>query len=227
VLSDLEYHTREEGISAATSNSGQKSTAIDSRAEDTGVDGEETLWAKRNARSIDEGIRFKSQLRQGLEEQTKLHQAKLRREQLLSNLLEGVISGGNSNTSSALLGDQSSNTKNVISNRFRWWGYWNKGDGLELNARSEKKASKGDTYKETHNFNTAIHSSTPDEKGKRNNLGARTIAGLISALANDPPQDLEVLVDADPSTPSRRKTVRSIKLYFTRLNFMQVRTASF
>ena len=65
VLSDLEYHTREEGISAATSNSGQKSTAIDSRAEDTGVDGEETLWAKRNARSIDEGIRFKSQLRQG------------------------------------------------------------------------------------------------------------------------------------------------------------------
>ncbi|KAL3807575.1 hypothetical protein ACHAXA_005151 [Cyclostephanos tholiformis] len=54
------------------------------------------------------------------------------------------------------------------------------------------------------------------------NFGARFISGLIVALAEEV-RDLEVKVDADSSTPMWDKRVDSIRVYFSRLGFRQLR----
>mmetsp|Transcript_9442 Transcript_9442/g.15392 ORF Transcript_9442/g.15392 Transcript_9442/m.15392 type:complete len:811 (+) Transcript_9442:1-2433(+) len=182
------------------------------------------MWAKRNARSIDEGIRFKSQLRQGLEEQTKLH-----RKKLLSNLLEGTTTA---------LELETQKIKNVTS-RFRWFGF-GRGDkdsdieGEEPTGTTSDSKSPN-TYEETAvkvNSNTISSSdtnngveTTKDHNPNNNTVGkfgARTITGLIMAVAEEV-EGLQVEVDADANTPLREKTVHSINIYFSRLGFRQLR----
>lgn len=57
---DEELWANDEGT-----KSEQPTTTDDRKSIDDGDDGDEKRWAKRNARSIDEGVRFKSQLREG------------------------------------------------------------------------------------------------------------------------------------------------------------------
>jgi len=190
-------------------------------------DGESSRWAKRNARSIDEGIRFKSQLREGLEEQTKLH-----RERLLSNLLEGVIGG----TTSALE-IETEKIKNAT-NPFRWLGFGrgnkdSEAEGVRQEESAEADVSGStspvpDAYEEADaNFDS--NAVAPDEneadtkeKSKSGKFGARIITGLIMALAEEV-EGLDVEVDTDSDTPIGDKTIHSIKIYFSRLGFRQLR----
>ena len=185
------------------------------------------MWDKRNARSIDEGIRFKSQLSEGLEEESKLH-----RERLLSNLLESAIGG----TKGAI--EQGRNEMKNATNPFRWLGFGrgdkdNK-DGAE-SKRNKKQVAKRDEksardpYKEivmdsdTFDSTKKEGSRLSSNKEKKNRkFGARTIAGLISALAEEV-EGLQVEVDADANTPMWNKSVDSIKIYFSRLGTRQLR----
>ncbi|KAL7532245.1 hypothetical protein ACHAXR_004516, partial [Thalassiosira sp. AJA248-18] len=180
-----------------------------------------SMWAKRNARSIDEGIRFKSSLREGLEEQSKLH-----RERLLSNILEGVTGGTTE--------FEKDKIKNVT-NPFRWFGF----------GRGDKDSEPGDEEKspmdnednvgmggsgvgqETDIDSITLSSNSNRDVDTKENatnrkFGARTIAGLISAVAEEV-EGLEVEVDADPNTPIWNKSVQSIKVSFSRLGFRQLR----
>jgi len=221
------------GESSQTANKG--TTAVNGDDEDE-EETSSTMWAKRNARSIDEGIRFKSQLREGLEEQSKLH-----RERMLSNLLEGVIGG----TKNAL---QETFEKEKISrngtNPFRWLGFGrgdnnkhkkNRGSDDEEDSVAIGKAVStpdGESVERDDGISDAIGSSdaiigvaSKDKKKKQakdRKFGARTIAGLIMALAEEV-EDLEVHVDADESTPTRNKLIRSININFSRLGFKQLR----
>ncbi|KAL9184679.1 hypothetical protein ACHAXT_012649 [Thalassiosira profunda] len=182
------------------------------------TEGKSSLWARRNARSIDEGIRFKSQLREGLEEQTKQH-----RERLLSNLMDGVIGG----TTSAF---EEVTIKNVT-NPFRWLGFGRGDKGSKRDVKGEASsaddakgnARRNDAYTEI-NFNPNNNDMEVESNDKPNsqNFGARTIAGLIMALAEEV-EGLEVKVDADDDTPIWDKTLHSIKIYFSRLGFRQLR----
>mmetsp|Transcript_957 Transcript_957/g.2288 ORF Transcript_957/g.2288 Transcript_957/m.2288 type:complete len:994 (+) Transcript_957:1-2982(+) len=180
-------------------------------------------WTKRNARSIDEGIRFKSQLREGLEEQSKLY-----RERLLNDLLQGVISGG----SSAL-----ETIERKGSGPLKWFSSFGRGDDPKADTKSSSSSEADDGVGENPGENTSREAAKVNGDNstdvKSNNgifrnsnpqsrFGARTIAGLINALAEEA-DDLEVEVDADPTTPIWNKKVNSIKVYFSRLGFKQLR----
>ena len=183
-------------------------------------------WAKRNARSIDEGIRFKSLLTQGLEEQTKLH-----RERLLSDLLQGVISGG----SNAL--DMEGKGNSIGTNPFtKWFSFGRGGNSKEDAAAAIATNSTGDyirvdnvgnsTPKPINDSDTkendladdtekSSSSSNNNNKNSQSRFGARTIAGLLNALAEEA-DDLDVEVDVDPTSPFWNKKVNSISVYFSR-----------
>lgn len=207
------------------------------------------MWSKRNARSIDEGIRFsktqlrdrllsidttiqktvngdrtrgkggfKSQLRDGLEEQGAQH-----RKRMLNDLLEGVM-GGTTNAIEKV--QQQAQSKNGT-NPFRWLGFGRK----DSNVTKVKGSTRGDI--DDSNFHEVLAADTSDlepskkdnkkeTKSKNRQFGARTIAGLIMALAEEV-EGLEVEIDADPNTPIWDKSVNSIKIYFSRLGFRQLR----
>jgi hypothetical protein len=189
-----------------------------------------TSWAKRNARSIDEGVRFKSQLRDGLEVQGKLH-----REQLLSNLLEGVVTTPATKSAAAAPGGVGGEGDN---NPFlRWWA------GLVCRREKDVESDREvDSTAEDRSKNGAssIDNITADDLGlvvknniidkkeptKYGNFAARLISGLIMALAEEV-QGLDVKVEADANTPAWNKTVHSIKIYFSRLGFRQLRMGGF
>jgi len=176
-----------------------------------------TSWAKRNARSIDEGIRFKSDLRQGLEEQTKIH-----REQLLSDLLQGVIGG----TNTALDAEPDVTImKRNITNPIRLWfseRFWKKGKGdaaadLQANVDGNTIPLAGESEASIQSFATNYV-----DKANKGEFFSRTITGLLMALAEEV-EGLEVNVDADDSTPFWNKTFNSINIQFSRLGFRQMR----
>ena len=181
-------------------------------------------WAKRNARSIDEGVRFKFQLREGLEERSKLH-----REQLLSDLLEGVIGG----TSTALDAEPDVTImKRNVTNPIRLW--WSERFGKrESNDESATVAStatdvetKGDdaglTMQRAASEESLDSTTPPDKSSGKSEFYSRTITGLLMALAEEA-EGLEVSVDADESTPFWNKTFNSINIHFNRLGFRQLR----
>ena len=188
-----------------------------------------SLWSKRNARSIDEGIRFKeekngfkTQLREGLEEQTKQH-----RERLLSDLLEGFMGGGKYKSAAMETVDS---MKNVTKHPFRWLGF-GRGESKDKDGGDDTLSVDKDTVDSATISTSPVDATTTDDvdisssKDNRPNnrrFGARTIAGLIMALAEEV-EGLEVEVDADPKTPIYDKTVHSIKIYFSRLGFRQLR----
>lgn len=178
-----------------------------------------SMWDRRNARSIDEGVRFKSQLREGLEEQSKLH-----RERMLGNLLEGVIDG----TKGALKLEKEK-MKNATS-PFRWLGF-GRGDNKDGDSQGKgkkknknKKRFNNDAYAEIEDIpsTTVTKEIEGKDKPKHGKIGARTITGLIMAVAEEV-EGLEVEVDADADTPIRNKSVHSIKIFFSRLGFRQLR----
>jgi Ca2+-binding EF-hand superfamily protein len=178
-----------------------------------------TSWAKRNARSIDEGIRFKSQLRQGLEEQTKLH-----REQLLSDLLQGVIGG----TNTALDAEPDVTImKRNITNPVRLWlseRFGKKGEGDAAAAANLEENDDGSTIPPPRESEASIEAftTTAVDKANKREFFSRTITGLLMALAEEV-EGLEVNVDADDSTPFWNKTFNSINIQFSRLGFRQMR----
>mmetsp|Transcript_22188 Transcript_22188/g.44592 ORF Transcript_22188/g.44592 Transcript_22188/m.44592 type:complete len:1018 (-) Transcript_22188:1828-4881(-) len=178
------------------------------------VDDTTTSWAKRNARSIDEGIRFKFQLRQGLEEQTKIH-----REQLLSDLMQGVMRG----TNSALDAEPDVTImKRNVTNPIRSWlsgRFGKKDNGV---AAAVKDDGGGQPPEESEaSIQAALTTTTVDKSNKRE-FFSRTITGLLMALAEEA-DGLEVDVDVDDNTPFWNKTFNSINVKFARLGFRQMR----
>jgi Ca2+-binding EF-hand superfamily protein len=181
-------------------------------------------WAKRNARSIDEGVRFKFQLREGLEEQSKLH-----REQLLSDLLEGVIGG----TSTALDAEPDVTImKRNITNPIRlWWSerFGKKASNDESTTVAstvtdveQKEDDAGLTMQTAASEESLDTTTQPDKSSGKSEFYSRTITGLLMALAEEA-EGLEVSVDADESTPFWNKTFNSINIHFNRLGFRQLR----
>ncbi|KAL7450309.1 hypothetical protein ACHAWC_002265 [Mediolabrus comicus] len=178
------------------------------------TDSSSSSWAKRNARSIDEGVRFKFQLREGLEEQSKLH-----REQLLSDLLEGVIGG----TSTALDAEPDVTImKRNITNPIRLW--WSERFGKKETTSDVKQKEDDDGLTtQTAASEESLDSTTPPDKSPgKSEFYSRTITGLLMALAEEA-EGLEVSVDADESTPFWNKTFNSINIHFNRLGFRQLR----
>ena len=170
-------------------------------------------WGKRHARSIEEGVRFKSQLREGLEKESNIH-----RERMLSNVMDGVIGG----------------SKNPFEN-FRPQARTNSSQTnflSRLNPANWGKSSRNTTaaHEETRDFpeSSAPVLEDPEEENtsvqeaESRKIGARTIYGLLNALAEEV-EGLHVEVDADPNTPFWRKHVSSLSIFFTRLGFRQMR----
>ncbi|KAL7552004.1 hypothetical protein ACHAWF_015215 [Thalassiosira exigua] len=184
-------------------------------------------WARWNARSIDEGIRFKSSLLDGLEEKSERH-----RERMLGDLLEGVLGRSSSSSSVAAAaleetGEPATAKVHNGTNPFRWLGFGRGGgdrDAEKKRRKQEEKESRAkrrdDAYAEI-DFDANSRHNLAKKPGNRN-FGARTIAGLIVALAEEV-EGLEVEVDADPATPLRNKAVNSVRVYFSRLGFRQLR----
>jgi hypothetical protein len=198
------------------------------------------LGAKRNARPTSEGVRFKSQLREGLEEKGKLH-----REQLLSNLLDGVLGVNGVNN----VGD-GEKTKSSKSNP-RWWqGLVTRrekdrdnnnvdGETRMVESVDERKKNSEFNNDNVNNFLETSKNSSMDannlglvvnnsdkERKSDGNFAARLISGLVMALAEEV-EGLDVKVDADADTPLWNKTVHSIKIYFSRLGFRQLRMGGY
>ena len=144
-----------------------------------------------------------------------------------------------------MLNDAMSGTTNALTSiderrknihPLRWLGFGKKDKG--------SKNGKDNTPEDAQDTTTAIDSSSLDgieedvskaltkskkdnntnkaSGGKNRQYGARTIAGLIMALAEEV-EGLEVEIDADANTPLHDKTVNSIKIYFSRLGFRQLR----
>ena len=181
-------------------------------------DDETASWKKRNARSIDEGIRFKLQLREGLEEQTKIH-----REQLLSDLLRGVVGDRNipfdSKSDAAMMKrDFTKPIRSWLSERFTKKTNENGADGAEetVGDRSMLSSSESEISIQTE------FPSSRSEKATKREFFSRTIAGLLMALAEEA-EGLEVNVDVDDDTPFWDKTLNSINVKFSRLGFRQMR----
>ena len=198
------------------------------------------LGAKPNARPTSEGVRFKSQLREGLEEKGKLH-----REQLLSNLLDGVLGVNGVNN----VGD-GEKTKSSKSNP-RWWqGLVTRrekdrdnnnvdGETRMVESVDERKKNSEFNNDNVNNFLETSKNSSMDannlglvvnnsdkERKSDGNFAARLISGLVMALAEEV-EGLDVKVDADADTPLWNKTVHSIKIYFSRLGFRQLRMGGY
>ena len=226
----LEDDSRDEGFkneidnapsAANTTTSSIKAVDDSSLSKDTSSSTTTTTtWAKRNARSIDEGIRFKFQLREGLEERSKLH-----REQLLSDLLQGVIRG----TSTALDAEPDVTImKRNITNPIRLW--WSEKFGKR--GEDEVTTSPVAEIDDIGNIGPALTlpasetsiqpPPTPIDKSNKSAFYSRTITGLLMALAEEV-EGLEVNVDADDSTPFWNKTFNSININFNRLGFRQLR----
>lgn len=178
------------------------------------LDDTTTSWAKRNARSIDEGIRFKSQLRQGLEEQTKLH-----RERLLSDLMQGVLGGAN--TALDAEPDVTLMKRNVTNPIRTWWSerFGRRGNGEEDDNDASTALPPGGESEGS--IEDALITTTADKANKKE-FYSRTIAGLLMALAEEA-EGLEVDVDVDENTPFWNKTFNSINVKFSRLGFRQMR----
>ena len=201
-----------------------------------------SMWAKRNARSISEGVRFKSQLREGLEEKGKLH-----REQLLSNLLDGVVGGGTTTitsmttTKGAAGGKEEEEDNNPIQ---RWWMSVVNRRGNDVNCDREMEPTECRLKKNVassvdnvivpvtnsslaaDDLGLIVNTNNHKEQKNNGNFAARIISGLIMALAEEV-EGLDVKVDADANTPLWNKTVHSIKIYFSRLGFRQLRMGGF
>jgi len=171
-------------------------------------------WEKRHARSIEEGVRFKSQLRDGLEKESNIH-----RERMLSDVMDGVISG----------------SKNPFEN-FRPQAQTNTSQTnflSRLNPANWGKPSRNTTATHDEEMIDSPESSapvpedpevetTPVQEAESRQIGARTIYGLLNALAEEV-EGLHVEVDADPNTPFWRKHVSSLSIFFTRLGTRQMR----
>ncbi|EED89538.1 predicted protein [Thalassiosira pseudonana CCMP1335] len=202
----------------------------------TPVTTSEESWAKRSARSIDEGIRFKSSLREGLEQQTKAH-----RERLLSDLLEGALVGGRGalGTLDIKSGDtvgvgggievEEGGGRNETSAEKKGWFGWLRGGGSNgKNDATVDGSAKNGSFIERRT-STANKEEPNREKetseptsNNRSKFGERTITGLITALTEEA-ENLQVEVDSDPNSPMWNKTIHSIKIYFTRLGCQQLR----
>jgi len=261
-LEDIDIVEDEPCVPSSSHDAIQQDTAPSSLSEEI-ESSEEDEWrqgTKRNARSIDEGIRFKTQLRNGLmsiekgidtakqnvnpqkqnrqSNNTKFKsqlqdglevQSELHRKKLLSEMLNDAMSG-TSNAISTL----DERRKNI--HPLRWLGFGKKDKG-------SKKGKDNNTLEDAHDTTNAVDSSSLDgieedvsktltkskkdnntnkAGGKNRQYGARTIAGLIMALAEEV-EGLEVEIDADANTPLHDKTVNSIKIYFSRLGFRQLR----
>ena len=223
----------------------------------TSMSSREASWARRHARSIDEGVRFKSLLREGLESRIG---ERVRRERLLSDLLSGAGVGGcgsaaTTTTATTRNSDNDDNDNNNTNARWkflsRWSGMFGGGRGSHhdrgygtdradddvvvdtVTDDSTAAIPNADSLTTTTSTKMKANSSvdmTNDDGGinngnnvnNRNNFGARFISGLIVALAEEV-RDLEVEVDADPSTPMWDKRVDSMRVYFSRLGFRQLR----
>lgn len=175
-----------------------------------------TSWAKHNVRSIDEGIRFKFKLREGLEKQSKLH-----REQLLSDLLQGVIGG--TNTALDAEPDVAIMKRNITNPIRLWWsdrfGKKSNGDIADV---EEDGVSTTPPPEESEASIQASPTTTTVDKANKREFFSRTITGLLMAIAEEA-EGLEVKVDANDSTPFWNKTFNSINIQFSRLGFRQMR----
>lgn len=201
-----------------------------------------SMWAKRNARSISEGVRFKSQLREGLEEKGKLH-----REQLLSNLLDGVVGGGTTTITSTTTTKGAAGEKGEEDDNNpiqRWWMSVVNRRGKDVNCDREMEPTEGRLKKNVassvdnvivpvtnsslaaDDLGLIVNTNNDKEQKNNGNFAARIISGLIMALAEEV-EGLDVKVDADANTPLWNKTVHSIKIYFSRLGFRQLRMGGF
>ena len=68
----------------------------------------------------------------------------------------------------------------------------------------------------------AAEISNNNNKNNNNNVGARLLTGLIMALATEV-RDLEIEVNANDDTPMNEKMINSIRIYFSKLAFRQLR----
>lgn len=140
----------------------------------------------------------------------------------MNNLLEGVIGG----TTSALE-IETAEIKNVT-NRFGWLGFGRGNKQLESEGGEGKVTEEATDvipvgrYQEIAIQPDMIAYETRVKQSRSNAFGARLITGLIMALAEEV-EGLDVEVDADSDTPISEKAIRSVKIYFSRLGFRQLR----
>ena len=152
---------------------------------------------------------FKSSLLTGLELQTAQH-----RTRLLSDLLEGVKEG----VMNAV--DTEKEKIWFDKEKGRFWQFWRRGSGSSAAVPPDDGDENSSAAKdESANKPPPITENTNSQSSK---FASRTITGLINALAQEV-QNLQVVVDADPTTPVSNKTVHSIQIYFSRLGFPTLR----
>jgi len=261
VVQELDGIVEDEAYVSSSTPHGIQQDSTLSSSEEVESSSEEDEWrqgTKRNARSIDEGIRFKTQLRNGLmsiekgidtakqNANPKINQqsnnarfksqlqdglevqSELHRKKLLSEMLNDAMSG-TSNAISTL----DERRKNI--HPLRWLGFGKKDKGSKKGKDNNTPEDAQDTTIDyssldgiEEDVSKALTKSKKDNNtnkasgGKNRQYGARTIAGLIMALAEEV-EGLEVEIDADANTPLHDKTVNSIKIYFSRLGFRQLR----
>lgn len=181
--------------------------------------------------------RFKSTLRGGLESHV---MNKLERERLLSNLLDssniiGGSGGGggseNPTTNNNGMDDTTTTTTTTTSDpltrRINFLSKW-LGSLIPKSSANDRSNESSDDKNNAvkHSIasdTTAAETSTNNNKNNcNNNMGARLLTGLIMALAEEV-KDLEIEVNTNNVSPMNEKIVNSIRIYFSRLAFRQLR----
>ena len=189
--------------------------------------------------------RFKSTLRQGLESHI---MNKLERERLLSNILDSsnfIVGGGGgggiessaTTTNNNGMDDTTTTTttSHPLARRINLFGKW-LGSSLipksytndrsnESSAPHAAPASNDDNIVKhgiASSDTAAAEISNNNNKNNNNNVGARLLTGLIMALATEV-RDLEIEVNANDDTPMNEKMINSIRIYFSKLAFRQLR----
>ena len=189
--------------------------------------------------------RFKSTLRQGLESHI---MNKLERERLLSNILDSsnfIVGGGGgggiessaTTTNNNGMDDTTTTTttSHPLARRINLFDKW-LGSSLipksytndrsnESSAPHAAPASNDDNIVKhgiASSDTAAAEISNNNNKNNNNNVGARLLTGLIMALATEV-RDLEIEVNANDDTPMNEKMINSIRIYFSKLAFRQLR----
>ena len=187
--------------------------------------------------------RFKSTLRQGLESHI---MNKLERERLLCNILDssnfiigggggGIESSATTTNNNGMDDTTTTTTSHPLARRIHLFGKWL---GSSLIPKSSYASDRSNESSAPHaaptsnddnivkhgiaSSDTATVISTNNNKNNNNNVGSRLLTGLIMALAEEV-KDLEIEVNTNDVTPMNEKMVNSIRIYFSRLAFRQLR----
>lgn len=177
-----------------------------------------SLWKKRNAKSIEEGIRrertspfgtaIEIPRKEPPEKKKSILADKKRRSEVINRVAQGVGDFGKSIMTRYLNTFDAGNSKQTMDDH-------RKNENLEAILDETSSFINDPDY----DVNSQQHQQ---QRRQRKQYAARTIAGLISALAEEA-TGLDVQVDSRDDTPLWGKHVNTVKVQFSRLGFAPLR----